>query len=116
MSKKSNNKVNDDFFKKYGSNTSNQNEQTTNSNQKSHPFLMIIAIIKYFGDYISRPTWYTKYNQSNNKGNNSLEKKMNAYGLNESEKKLVREGKQSVESFDTDDSSDEDDYYHEDDK
>jgi hypothetical protein len=91
---------------------------TQKDNKKMNFFQMLLLILKYFFDRLSEPTWYTKYcnNQSNNKSNNSLEKKMNAYGLTEFEKKLVRSGKQSTESFDTDDSSDEDDYYHDDDE
>ena len=50
-----------------------------------------------------------------NKFDSKLEKKMNAFGLENWQKGLVRKGLNDPEDFEEDDTSDDDNYYNEDD-
>ena len=52
---------------------------------------------------------------TSNKQKNAYEKKMNAFGLENWQKDLVRKGLNDPEDFDEDDTSDDDNYYNEDD-
>lgn len=54
-------------------------------------------------------------NKQKNAYDSKLEKKMNAFGLENWQKDLVRKGLNDPEDFDEDDTSDDDNYYNEDD-
>lgn len=54
-------------------------------------------------------------NKPKNTYDSKLEKKMNSFGLENWQKDLVRKGLNDPEDFDEDDTSDDDNYYNEDD-